>query len=160
MELPNRKCQRLKNYDYSNEGYYFVTICTKNKEKLFCSILYDDNGEAIINYTGYGVVVEKHLQKICVWHNDIKIDKYVIMPNHIHIIFVIGCNGETERSRPFPTLSTIVGLFKSGVSREIGVPIWQKSFHDHIIRDEKGYLKIWEYIDNNPLTWKNDCFFD
>ena len=86
----------------------------------------------------------------------VNIDKYVIMPNHIHAIFIIGCDGETERSRPFPTLSTVVGLYKSGVSKRVhetkpDIIIWQKSFYDRIIRDEQSYLEIWQYIDENPL---------
>ena len=90
-------------------------------------------------------------------------DKYVIMPNHIHMIVVIGCDG-AERSRPFPTLSTVIGQYKSGVSRNIhsicpDFKIWQKSFHDHIIRNENDYQMIWQYIDTNPATWENDCFY-
>lgn len=83
------------------------------------------------------------------------------MPNHIHAIIIIGCNGtETERSRPFPTLSTIIGLYKSGVSKKIhkaspNLKIWQKSFYDKIIRNQKGYEEVCRYIIENPLKYKN-----
>ncbi len=80
------------------------------------------------------------------------------MPNHIHAIISINKCDDKERSRPFPTLSTVIGLYKSGVSRKIGFPIWQKSFHDHIIRDEKEYQEIWQYIDTNPQKWEEDCY--
>ena len=112
----------------------------------------------------YGFTAKIHINQICSHFSEIQIDKYVIMPNHIHCIVKIGCSAAEERSRPFPTLSHIIGLYKSGVTREIHkrnpqLKIWQKSFHDHIIRNEKDYQKIWEYIDTNPLKWKEDCFY-
>lgn len=113
-----------------------------------------------MDFTFMGEIALKHLQNIGNHFDGIKIDKYVVMPNHIHIIVAIGCNDASERSRPFPTLSTVIGLYKSGVSREVGSKIWQKSFHDHIIRNKNDYLKIWEYIENNPLKWDLDCYYN
>ena len=90
------------------------------------------------------------------------------MPNHIHLLIRIS---EPEGINPFPTIkydiSNVIGKFKAGVSRIVGnafmhsenKTIWQRSFHGHIIRDEKDYLKIWEYIDENPLKWEEDCFY-
>jgi hypothetical protein len=155
MELPNRKLPRLKNYDYATPNYYFVTICTHKKQYLF---------GAPEKLNDYGFTTKIHINQICSHFSEIQIDKYVIMPNHIHCIVKIGCSAAEERSRPFPTLSHIIGLYKSGVTREIHkrnpqLKIWQKSFHDHIIRNEKDYQKIWEYIDTNPLKWKEDCFY-
>lgn len=133
------------------------TICAMDKQNLFCNIKNIDD-IVQMEYSYIGEITLKHLRNIENHFEGVQIDKYVIMPNHIHIIVVIGCNGIPERSRPFPTLSTIIGLFKSGVSREVGYKIWQKSFHDHIIRNKNDYLKIWEYIDNNPLKWDLDCY--
>lgn len=148
MELPNRKSTRLANYDYSNQNYYFITICTHNKQYLF---------KELNCLTEFGVIAKSELLNIPNHFEDIRIDKYVIMPDHIHAIIVIGCGGEAERSRPFPTLSTIVGLYKSGVSKRIhetnpNIKIWQKSFNDRIIRNEKGYYEVLKYIAENPLN--------
>ncbi len=152
MKLPKRRLPRLSGYDYSTDNYYFVTLCTHQKKCLFgdgCSL------------NLLGQIAEQELLNISVHFECVKIDKYVIMPNHIHAILVIGCGNDTEWSRPSPTLSTVIGLYKSGVSKKIheiepGLTIWQKSFYDRIIRNESGYLETWKYIDENPLKWQED----
>ena len=151
MDLPKRKPQRLSGYDYSKANYYFVTICTDERKDLF--------GE-IGNLNEYGKIAERKLLKIEKHYEDIFVDEYVIMPNHIHTIIVFK-NKKTERSRPFPTLSQVVGLYKSGVSKEIRetageIKVWQKSFNDVIIRNEKAYYEICKYIYNNPLNAEID----
>ncbi len=155
MTLPVRKKLRLENYDYSSDGYYFVTICTHNREKLFGKITNDNN---TVELNPVGKIVDYHIRNIEKHYENIRIDKYTVMPNHIHLIVVIGCNFELNSTRN-PNLSYIIGLFKSGVTKEIGKSVWQKRFHDHVIRNEKTYLKIWEYIDTNPLKWKQDIFY-
>ncbi|MBQ4120243.1 MAG: transposase, partial [Clostridia bacterium] len=94
---------------------------------------------------------------------NVNFDKYVIMPNHIHIILCIKNGG---RGDPSPTVSNIVGWLKYNVTREIneicgviGTPIFQRSFHDHIIRGEKDYIEICKYIENNPAKWLEDKFY-
>jgi len=92
---------------------------------------------------------------------DVTVDKYVIMPNHIHLILKVHNNAGC-RQAPSPTNATIpkfMSLFKRYCNREIGYNIFQRSFHDHIIRDYTDYLKIWEYIDTNPAKWQEDCFY-
>ena len=158
MNMPNRKKQRLKNYDYSTENYYFVTLCTEYHKCILSHIVGNGLDHSELIYTQFEEIAEKHLLNINNRYDSIKIDKYVIMPNHIHMIIKFGCIGE-ERSRPFPTLSTVIGLFKSGVSREIGKSIWQKSFHDHIIRGKNDYLEIHNYIENNPMKWTLDRYY-
>ena len=155
MELPVRKLPRLRGYDYSSENYYFITICTHQKKCLFA------NGKQL---TALGRIAQEDLLEIPLHFEGVKLDKHVVMPNHIHAIIAIGCDNQAERSRPFPTLSTIVGLYKSGVSRKIremrpGVVVWQKSFHDIIIRNTAAYEEIWNYIDENPLKWELDEFY-
>ena len=145
MTLPKRKLPRLKGFDYSTENYCFVTICTKDKKCIF--------GETN-QRNEFGRIAEKELQELSEHYDGVRVEKYVIMPDHIHAIIVIGCD-DAERSRPFPTLSTVVGLYKSGVSRKIHekcpeLEVWQKSFYDSIIRDDKDYMEIWKYIDGNP----------
>ena len=144
--LSKRKLPRLSGWDYSAENYYFVTVCTHHKRCLFGSVC---------DFSRLGKLAETELLRIPERFPGVRIDKYVVMPNHIHAIVVLGCDG-AERSRPLPTLSTVVGLYKSGVSRLAGEPIWQKSFYDHIIRNEESYLEIWRYIDENPLKWRED----
>lgn len=149
MELPKRKLPRLKGYDYSSENYYSVTICTNNKVCIFGM----PNDPTV-----YGRIAKEHLLNIEKHYEGVFIDRYVIMPNHIHAIVVIGCDPETERSRPFPTLDTVLGLYKSGVSREIHkispeIKVWQKSYFDEIIRNKDAYQEICRYIDENPIKW-------
>ena len=91
----------------------------------------------------------------------VRVDHCVVMPNHIHAIVVIGCDGENIKN---PSLEVVVGQYKSGVSRKIreiqpGFQIWQRSFHDHVIRNQADYMRIWNYIENNPVKWNEDCFY-
>ena len=160
MELPNRKPTRLNNYDYNSNGYYFVTICTNNKRKILCDIVGDgalDVPQIVLSKIGK--IVEKYIissNNIC----EITVDKYVIMPNHIHLILIVENNG-TSKS-PSPTnniISHTVSTLKRFINHEVGNNIFQRSFHDHIIRDEADYLKIWNYIDTNPQKWNEDCFY-
>ena len=149
MELPKRKSLRCKGYDYKTIGYYFVTICVKSKEKILCDIVGDD---AHIVPKPYGMVVEKYLRSAA------EVEKYVIMPNHIHLLIKLG-DGAMWASPPTHSVSTVVRSIKTLVSKEIGKPLFQRSFHDHIIRNERDYANIWNYIEQNPLRWKSDCFF-
>jgi REP element-mobilizing transposase RayT len=103
------------------------------------------------------MIVEKHLQKLPEYYNNVIVDKYVVMPNHMHMILIL--NGEN-----CPSVPQIIGQFKTGVTKEIrriypDTDVWQRSFHDHIIRNQKSYEKIWLYIEGNPQNWEKDCFF-
>ncbi len=162
MELPKRKPARLKDYDYGAPGMYFVTICTKDRRRLLSEINFNDavgTDNIRPKLTQYGNVVDKAIDAIPSYYYEIKIDKYVIMPNHIHMIMII-CNDNVNGWQvAAPTIMRVVGQMKRKVSKEIGFPIWQKSFYDHIIRDEEDYRKIWEYIDINPLKWKMDYLY-
>lgn len=162
--LPKRKSARLKGYDYSSPGAYFVTVCTKNREELF-EIEFPVGNDLRVVPPPQNEIVHKWLKEIETKYTNFKIDKYVIMPNHIHIIIVI-----TERHigrslqdvmRWFKTMVTneYIRLVKEHKCKPFNEKLWQKSYHDHIIRGEKDYLKIWEYIDSNPLKWKEDCFY-
>ena len=142
----------MEHFDYAANGYYFITICTKDKRNVFSNAV----GNGFIR-SAAGSLVEEHLLNIPNHHPMVRIDKYVIMPNHIHVIIVIE-NAITDRMNPVPTISTVVGQFKAGVSRALGFPVWQKSFYDHIIRNETDYQMIWQYIENNPTKWHLDRF--
>ena len=152
-EIPKRKQIRIKDYDYSAPGAYFVTICTKNRAQ----ILWETVGADIIrpqdvSLSVVGKIVEQGVLQISNHYDHIAVDKFCIMPNHVHLILVIQ-NNEDGRMISTPTVSTVVGSMKRWVSKQIGRSIWQKSFYEHGIRNQQDYDEIWEYIDNNPLKY-------
>lgn len=158
MELAKRKPNRLKNYDYSRSGAYFITICTKNRRNLLWEVGADIIRQPNPLLSGYGKVVDIAINEINFHYTNLIVDKYVIMPNHIHLIILITLR-ESGQIISAPTLSTVIGQMKRCVSKQIGFSIWQRSFHDHIIRNELDYQNIWQYIDTNPLSWEKDCFY-
>ena len=164
-EFSKRKRNRLKNYDYSSVGAYFITICTKDKKALFWSKSQPDFvGEDIIlpsdsvRLSPYGKIVEEAIKAISKHYPHIELLQYVIMPNHIHMILYIPYDDGRMISSPTSIL-TAVGQMKRYVSKKIGESIWQKSFHDHVIRDNMDYDKISKYIYENPIKWQYDCFY-
>ena len=163
MEKPKRKTTRLPDYDYSTAGCYFITFCTKEKQKLLCEIVGTDAlGGPQVHLTDYGVIAEKHLQGLRDFYDDVKLESYVIMPNHVHLILQVNGSKSGPPRVAVPTYSPIskfVGTFKRFCNREIGKNIWQYRSHDHVIRGEKDYLKIRSYIETNPIRWQDDCFY-
>ena len=158
MEQPTRKKNRLERYDYSQNGAYFITICTQNRKCLLSSIV-----GAIIDRPAYpqltaaGKKVEEAIMGIPEHYPDVYLEKYVIMPNHIHLLLRIDTlHG---RSVIAPTISTMVRHMKGYATRSIGHNVFQKSFHDRVIRDDQEYQMVWQYIDNNPALWEQDCFY-
>ena len=152
MELKVRKPTRIPNYDYASHNYYFITVCTHDKKCIF--------GQPK-QLNECGVIAEKFLWDIQKYYPKVMIDKCVVMPNHIHAIVVIG--GE-EKETELPNLTRVVGQYKMAVTKEIHkrnpeMTVWQRSFHDHIIRNQGSYEKIWRYIENNPQKWEEDCFY-
>ena len=172
-ELPVRKPNRLKGYDYRNQGAYFVTICTHKRYEIFGQIPVGeglalpadiDTNIPIIQLSDYGKIAENEITKIEQHYDCVFTNCFVIMPNHVHLIIYLLDNAgkagvDAGRASPSPTLGNVIGGYKSGVSRLCGFPVWQRSFHDHIIRNEDEYNKIAAYIENNPITWKDDCFY-
>jgi len=158
MDLPKRKEIRLKNYSYSTPGAYFITVCTNNRQKLF----WKNVGAGIARPQGiilsnYGKIVDIAINNISKKYNAITIDKYVVMPNHIHLLLQIHTSD--GRAMPAPTISTVIQQMKGYVTKQIGFPVWQKGFQDHIIRGENDYREIYKYIENNPQKWAEDKFF-
>ena len=157
-EFPKRKPTRLKKYDYSTPGAYFITICTKERNQLLSKITV---GEGLCTLpknelTEIGESVEQSIKYIDINYNGVKIDKYVIMPNHIHLIVVLDDSGGYGN----PPLQDVIHGLKLFTTHKFGGCLWQRSYHDHIIRDDEDYRKIWEYIDTNPLKWEQDCFYN
>lgn len=175
---------RLQNFDYSQNGAYFITICTKDKENLFWRVGADiirpkqtSNSQPVeadiirqqnecvnpiidwhTQLSDYGLMAYNAFVNIPNHYDNVFVDKMVVMPNHIHIILMLQniCLLDGRMiSAPTKTISTIIGQTKRVVSKQTGKSIWQKSFYDHIIRNKDDYLKIWEYIDTNPQKWEN-----
>ena len=149
-ELPKRKSIRIEDYDYSAPGAYFITICTANRENVFWNSVGADiirPGNLPLSPTG--TIVEQGILQISSHYQNIFVDKYCVMPDHIHMILHIEDNMD-GRILSAPTVSRVVGSLKRWVSKQVGRPIWQKSFYDHGIRNEQDYNEIWEYIENNP----------
>ena len=188
IDLPKRKPARLREYDYSTPGAYFVTVCTHEKR---CSLSTISVGAGAldglsIQLTEQGKIVEKYIlstEQIPGMH----VDKYVIMPNHIHLILVVDgnsgpsrapapTNGNSGPSRaPAPTnafegdvssktpanakIPRAIGVMKRLINKEAGENIFQRSYHEHVIRNEADYRRIWDYIDTNPAKWTEDCYY-
>jgi putative transposase len=148
-----RKINRLVKYDYSQSGYYFVTICTDNRLKLFGKV---ENG--IITLSPEGKIAEDHWKDNPAHYENICIDEFVVMPNHLHGIIIIK---DSQATGLHYSLSQIVGSYKNVVTKDIRNQgnqdfAWQSSFHDHVIRKDESLEKIREYIYNNPLKWELD----
>jgi len=169
MDLPKRKPTRLKGYDYSQNGAYFVTICTHNRKCLFSNIVGAIHESPENQLTQYGEFV-KQIIEILSGRFNVVIPKYVIMPNHLHLIIEIDNDNEKRAIRESPlqynrsVIDKLVGFLKMNVSKKMHSiyrdKIWQRSYHDHIIRGEKDYREIWEYIDTNVQRWEKDCFYN
>jgi len=157
--LPQRKHPRLKDFDYSQNGAYFVTICTKDRKYLLGTIPVGRGAltPPEIQLSEIGRITEFHIQNINSVYEGVLIEKYAIMPNHIHLLIRIENDGGMRASRP--TIQTIIRSFKTMVTRKIGFSIWQDSFHEHIIRNEADFLAIWKYIDENPIKWQEDKYY-
>ena len=163
MNLPKRKPPRLIGYNYSTPGMYFLTICVKDRMQLLGKIVGCGDFDApTMMLSEKGRILDKYIKLMSERYSHIKVDKYVIMPNHFHLILNITDykNGASETAAPYNSeTSKFVSLLKRYCNKEYGKNIWQLSYHDHIIRGEKDYLKIWEYIDTNVYNWKKDCFY-
>ena len=143
----------MKGYDYSTSGAYFITVCAVNREKIFWS---DRRGElcspANVPLSDIGTIVDNEIQKLNTVYDSVCVDKYCIMPDHIHMILTIDTD-ENGRTQFAPTISRVIKQFKGSITKQIGRPIWQKSFYDHGIRNQQDYDEIWQYIENNPLKY-------
>lgn len=176
--IKQRKSIRLRKYDYSNNGWYFVTICTKDRQEYFGNIISDE-----MNLNEYGGIIKKCWLGISDYFNNIELDQFIIMPNHIHGIVVIVGAGFSRPINPLhPILGQIIGYFKyqstkyinnfiiKGSEDPINIgsddptptnktnikQIFQRSFYDHIIRNEYSLNRIRHYIKDNPINWGED----
>jgi len=163
-----RKSIRLKNYDYGQQGAYDVTVCTRDQKEVFGDII---NDEMVLNETGK--IVEFTWMDLTQHNDNIELDEFIIMPNHIHGIIIIAGAGSKPALKdkgaglePAPTqhgLPEIVRQFKTFSARRINQinktqdrHLWQRNYYEHIIRDQRDLERIREYIRNNPAKWAYD----
>ena len=180
MHLPQPKQSRLGCFDYSESGSYFITICTEGRMNILSEISagagLPDSPEVICNLLRSGKIVDHWIQKMNRHYDDISVDCYVIMPDHVHLLLSLtensGLSGRpvggglpdapirgplipesSPGSRCNAAISRFVGTLKRFTNREIGEKIWQRSFYDHVIRNQQDYTQIWKYIEDNPRKW-------
>ena len=152
MPFYDRKKNRLSGYNYSRENYYFITICTHEKKCIF--------GEPNrLNFMG--MVAKNCMETIPQKYPFARLDSYTVLPNHIHCIIVLD---SADPNIKRPDISVIIGQYKMTVTKKIrslypDMQIWQRSFHDHIIRNQESYEKIWNYVEYNAQKWNEDCYY-
>ena len=169
MESQTRKPNRLKDYDYSQNGAYFITICVQDRKPILSQIIVGEGlappvqglAPPVLKLLPFGECIKEQINNLEIRYENVKIDNYVIMPNHIHILMRI--ENQTGGASPSPTVSDIICAFKSLSTLECKklLPIdilFQRSYHDHIIRDDIDYQQIWQYIDENPIKWAEDKY--
>jgi len=178
----SRKSMRLKGYDYSQSGQYFVTLCCHNRLNHFGEVI---NNEMVLNQ--YGKIAGDEWLSTPQIRRNVLLDVFVIMPNHIHAILILNeeCRGDLHSPlsnqstipvfleqqlkssnfhAPSQTISAVIRGYKSSVTKQVKAcgfdeQLWQRGYHDHIIRNEQSYNTISDYIINNPVKWEEDRFF-
>ena len=149
-ELPKRKKNRLDKSHYIENSTYYVTICSKNKRRIFSRIVKSSDIDSFpyVELTDIGKTVDFSINCIEKYYDSVTVENYVIMPDHIHLMFTVNNADGRMISAP-----TVVGSMKRYVSRKTGLDLWQKGFYDHIIRDDSDFEIKWNYIAENPLRW-------
>ena len=169
-ELPKRKPTRLRNFDYNTTGAYFITICTEGRRRILSRVVGVDvlgdpkNAELL----PHGIVADKYIKQLNDFYEHLSVEKYVIMPNHIHFLLWVKENkNKTDNGQsrtPVPTnieransvCSQFVSTFKRFCNKKYGENIWQARFNDHIIRNRDDYEEHVKYIYENPIRWYYD----
>ncbi len=156
-----RKTNRLKNYNYSAPGMYFLTVCVKDRKPVLGKIVGCGDFDAPrMVLSDYGKILDETVLFMNHKYEHIKIIKYVIMPNHFHMILRVENFGASETAAPYNNeVSKFISLLKRYCNRRYKENIWQKSFYDHIIQNESEFQTVWEYIDTNVIRWTADMFF-
>lgn len=158
--LPKRNVVRLRHLNYSEPGAYFITICTQNRRCILSEISVGAGLAPPENrLTEYGRIAVRQIEMLESRFPSVAVDRYVVMPNHIHLLVCL--RPYAGGSRPAPTVSDIIRVFKSQTTRlcKCGTKLFQRSFYDHVVRGEEDYQRIWQYIDTTPAKWAEDRFF-
>jgi REP element-mobilizing transposase RayT len=141
-----RRRLRLEGFDYATAGAYFVTVCTRDRR---CVLGHVADGRFVSSATGR--LVREALEGIGAYYDGVELDSFVVMPNHVHFILLLDWT--TLR---VPAIPAVVGAFKARASRRVGVSLWQRSYHDRVVRDERELTALREYIQQNPTRWALD----
>lgn len=166
--MRERKHPRLKGYDYSGPGGYFLTICTDKKKQLLSEIVGRGLAPAAVHLLPAGELVAEELGKLEGRFPGLVIEQSVIMPNHIHLLLRVpaGASPRPTGERSGVNVIDVVRVLKSMTTRRwnalrgtAGQKLWQPSFYDHVIRDEGDYLTKWDYISANPARWAEDEYY-
>lgn len=153
---PVRKKLRLGGFDYGNVGHYFLTVCTKDKaQTLGCVVGADVLIGPPMRLSALGRIVEEHILHMPT------VERYVIMPNHIHLLVRLHNTegGPMGTSAPTQSIPKLIHYLKASVCKVWGSPVWQRSYYDHILRNEADYLRVWDYMDQNPAKWAEDDYY-
>ena len=165
LDHPQRKSNRISNYDYNQNGAYFVTICTQDRKKILSKISVGTpvSGcpqELCLQLLPYGVIADKYIRQMNDFYQNLSVEKYTIMPDHIHLLITIhSMDGHPGRGVPTKVndrtsvIARFVGTLKRFCNKEYGENIWQGRYYDHVIRNQQDYEEIWQYIENNPRKW-------
>ena len=175
MEEPvKRKQNRLSGYDYSRNGVYFLTICAKDREPIFGQLqmqqqsvgggaLDAPQAEGQVVLSSNGRAIQNWISDCDKKYGDLRVLKYVIMPNHIHLLLYLE-NGPSRAPAPTPgrcneRIPRLVSGMKRMTNKVCGCDLWQRGYHDHIVRNDADYLRIWQYIETNPAKWAEDKYY-
>ncbi|HEY3132705.1 MAG TPA: transposase [Acidobacteriota bacterium] len=170
LDFPQRKSIRLKGYDYTREGSYYVTLCTQNKKCIFGKVV-----EGQMELNDLGKIVAGSWKWLARRYSYVELDEWIVMPNHFHGILVIVGTGDlrtvptdsnpVQKSGKIKPLGRLIGAFKTVSSTRISQlsslsasEVWQRDFYDHIIRDRADLLRIRQYIRENPMCWTDDPY--
>lgn len=161
-DIHHRRSIRLKGYNYSQPGMYFITLCCQNRKCLFGKVV---NGQMVLN--DMGQIAHNEWLKTMELRDNVELGEFVIMPNHFHAIIQLlfrwgECN--SPQRVPSQTIGAIVRGYKPAVTKQLnlinnGIVVWQRNYYEHIIRDERSYERISKYIINNPAKWNDDKFY-
>ena len=163
-EVKNRKTTRLLGADYNSAGVYFITICTKDRRQILSNIV----GTGVpdgpsVKLLPHGRIADKFINQLNDFYDNLSVENYVIMPNHIHILLFVKESGPSRTPVPTTTqnstVSRFISTFKRFCNKEYGYNIWQYRSHDHIIRNKEDLEKHLKYIHENPTTWIFDEFY-
>lgn len=147
--MRSRKTLRLAGFDYGSERLYLVTVCTVGR-RCSLGVIEDDS----VHLTRSGEIVRAQIEELQP-RLGVVVDAYGVMPNHVHALFDLSGSTRARQASPL-RLGTVVGSFKSGSSREAGVSLWQRGYHDHVVRDERDLERVRQYIAANPIKWALD----
>jgi len=164
--LHHRRSIRLRDYDYAQAGAYFITVCTNDRQGLFGEII-----DGITQLSDFGAAAQETWLAIPEHVPHVDLDSFVVMPNHVHGIVIIPVGAQhaapLQRTNAVPpgSLAAVIRSFKSAATKGInelratpGAPVWQRNYHEHVIRNDRDLDRIRQYITENPAQWAEDGF--